>query len=102
LFRSVRAAGLCNIAQSGLWDVDGNGLRKIDDPNLAASILRRVNDMNFDALVKVGLLGSVFAALPRSSSAPLALFAAACAALYAFRDVIPTTPPTSSETRLGD
>jgi hypothetical protein len=75
--------------------VDGNGLRKIDDPNLAASILRRVNDMNFDTLVKVGLLGSAFAALPQSSSAPLALFAAACAALYAFRDVIPTTPPTS-------
>lgn len=80
--------------------MDGNGLQKIDDPDLAASILRRVNDMNVDTLVKVGVLGVAFAALPQSSSAPLALFTAVGATLYAFRDVIPT-PPSSSSSKVS-
>lgn len=79
--------GLCNIAQSGMWDVDGNGLSKIEDPELASAILNKVNNMNLENLVKVVIPVAAFALLPQSRSMSLVLFSAIFAALYFMRDV---------------
>ena len=66
--------GLCNIAQAGLWDVDGNGLRKIEDPNLAQAILQRVNNMNIDNGIRCIALAGAFALLPQSTSVAMVSF----------------------------
>ena len=80
------------MAQAGLWDLDGNGLSQIDDPNLASAILNKVNAMNAETALKVVLPVVVFASLPQSSSAPLVTSGLLFAALYAAKDNIPTSP----------
>jgi len=80
------------VAQAGLWDVDGNGLSQIDDPNLARTILNKVNAMNAETALKVVVPVAVFAILPQSSSAPLVASTSLFAALYAAKDKIPTSP----------
>ena len=80
------------MAQAGLWDVDGNGLSQIDDPNLARFILNKVNAMNAETAIKVIAPVTVFAILPQSSSAPLVAFSLLFAALYVVKDKIPTNP----------
>lgn len=81
--------GLCNVAQSGLWDVDGNGLTRIEDPNLAQAILQRVNAMNLNTALQVGVPVTLFALVPQSTSAPLAFFLALFSLLYAVRNKVP-------------
>jgi hypothetical protein len=83
--------GLCNIAQAGVWDVDGSGLSKIDDPNTARAILRKVNKMNIENILKVGIPITIFASLPKSSTAPFVFLTVVYAALYFFKDDIPTS-----------
>jgi hypothetical protein len=57
-----------------MWDVDNRGLEKIEDVGIANAILERVNNMNANTAVICGSIAAVFAALPQSSSAPLAGF----------------------------
>lgn len=40
------------MAQSGLWDVEGVGLQKIEDRDTAQAILARVNSMNSQVPLK--------------------------------------------------
>jgi hypothetical protein len=40
------------VAQSGLWDVSGTGLQKIENQSLAQAILERTNTMNKSAAIK--------------------------------------------------
>jgi hypothetical protein len=77
------------VAQAGLWDVDGNGLAKIEDANVARAILKKVNDMNTETVVKVAVPATLFALLPQSASAPLVAVAATFAALYFSQGKIP-------------
>jgi hypothetical protein len=77
------------VAQAGLWDVDGNGLSKIEDPNTARAILNKVNNMNLDNLIQCSAYAGAFAVLPRSASVPLVLFALLFTTLYALQGKIP-------------
>jgi len=79
------------VAQSGLWDVDGNGLSQIEDPSLASAFVEKVNDMNVETGIKAIIPAMIFAALPQSSSEPLVLCSISFALLYFVRDKIPTT-----------
>jgi hypothetical protein len=54
-----------------LWDVDGNGLKKIDDPTVARKLVEKVDAFNVDTAAKCLLASGLFAALPQSVSAPL-------------------------------
>lgn len=71
--------GVCNIAQAGLWDVDGNGLKKIEDPTIAQAILEKVNAMNLEVALTCFAGSAIFGLLPQSTTAPLGIFAAAFA-----------------------
>ena len=53
-----------NIAQGGLWDVDGTGIKKIEDQGLAQAILDRTNKMNTRIGVQAVGLTVVLAVLP--------------------------------------
>jgi hypothetical protein len=70
------------MAQAGLWDVDGNGMSKIDDPNLARAFVKKVNDFNISSTAQAVALMGVFAALPRSFTGPFAFFAILFTGLY--------------------
>jgi hypothetical protein len=48
--------GLCNIAQLGLWDVDGSGMQKIEDRSLAEKILKRVKQSNKTILMQSAMI----------------------------------------------
>mgnify|MGYP006889521535 CR=1 FL=1 len=52
------------MAQGGLWDVDGSGLQKIEDVNLATSLLRKTNAMNKAIGVKAVSLTAALALAP--------------------------------------
>lgn len=52
------------MAQGGLWDIEGAGLQKIQDRNIAQAILVRTNTMNKDIGVKALSLTTILAALP--------------------------------------
>lgn len=52
------------MAQGGLWDVDGSGLQKIQDTNVATAILRKTNAMNKEIGVKAVSLTAVLATVP--------------------------------------
>jgi len=80
------------VAQAGLWDVDGTGLQKIDDPTLARAFLDKVNDYNFRQALQCTLIVGVYAALPQEVTAPLAFWSAVFAMLYDLRGRIPKDP----------
>lgn len=83
--------GLCNIAQAGLWDVDGNGLTQIKDAKVASTILNEVNQMNLDSLLKVTIPMFVFALLPQSTSTTIVTVGLILGALYALQDKLPSS-----------
>ena len=56
--------GLCNIAQSGMWQVDGEGLKKIEDSDLARRILNEVQRFNALTAVTALAISLVFSAIP--------------------------------------
>lgn len=56
--------GLCNIAQSGWWQVEGEGLKKIQDPEVAKKILAKVNSMNATTTAAVLAVSIAFASIP--------------------------------------
>jgi len=76
------------VAQSGLWEVDGNGLSKIEDPKLARAFVEKVNAMNADTALKTIVPSFIFASLSQSSSAPLVLWCLGFAILYGMRDIL--------------
>jgi hypothetical protein len=69
--------------------VDGNGLSKIEDSNIARAILEKVNTMNADTAIQCFTTAGLFAILPQSASAPLVAIALAFATLYALNGKIP-------------
>lgn len=74
--------GSSNRAQSGLWDVDENGLSKIEDPNLFRNFLEKVNAYDIETARFCALVSGAFALLPQSATSPAAAFAVLFAALY--------------------
>jgi len=77
------------VSQNGLWDVDGQGLKKIEDSNVARAILEKVNALNAKTVVQAILIAGSFAILPQSASAPLVVSALIFAALYALNGKVP-------------
>lgn len=73
----------------GLWDVDGNGLSKIEDPDLANAFVDKVNDYMFKSGGQVFLATSVFAFLPQSVVARATFCVLTIAALYFAQGKIP-------------
>ena len=74
-YKESAKQGLCNIAQRGSWEVDGI-IQAVDDPDLARALLEKVNELNFETILKVVVVSAAFAVLPQSASVPLAFFAA--------------------------
>jgi hypothetical protein len=81
--------GLCNVAQKGLWDVDGQGLTKIEDPVLARRLLDRVNAMNIQNGLQATGIAALFAVLPKATTQSAAIVVALCAVLYLLQDKLP-------------
>lgn len=69
--------------------VDGNGLSKIDDSNLASALLEKVNNMNADTAIRCIAIAGTFAILPQSSSVALVGSTLVFGALYALNGKIP-------------
>jgi hypothetical protein len=88
-YKASARTGLCNVAQAGLWDVDGNGLQKIENQSVAQAILTKVNNFNVKTAVTFGLPVVAFALLPQSTSQPLVLAAILFFALYKLEGKIP-------------
>ncbi len=74
-YKRSAETGVCNIAQAGLWDVDGAGLKKIEDPSIAQAILDKVNSMNFETATACFVGSAIFGLLPQSTTALLGFFA---------------------------
>mmetsp|Transcript_25321 Transcript_25321/g.24271 ORF Transcript_25321/g.24271 Transcript_25321/m.24271 type:complete len:81 (+) Transcript_25321:98-340(+) len=70
------------MAQSGIWDIDGTGMKKIDDPNLAKAFMDEVNSLNIATARDALLSSAIFAVLPQSVTYPVAAFTLIFAALY--------------------
>jgi hypothetical protein len=47
-----------------MWDVDGSGVRKIEDASVRRAIRDRVNAFNAKSAVAVGVITAMYAALP--------------------------------------
>eukprot|EP00558_Chaetoceros_sp_UNC1202_P009241 CAMPEP_0197237268 /NCGR_PEP_ID=MMETSP1429-20130617/4150_1 /TAXON_ID=49237 /ORGANISM="Chaetoceros sp., Strain UNC1202" /LENGTH=80 /DNA_ID=CAMNT_0042696237 /DNA_START=154 /DNA_END=396 /DNA_ORIENTATION=+ len=77
------------MAQEGLWDVDGTGMRRIEDENLAKAFLQRVNQMNIDTGKEMLFVSSVFAALPHDLTARLASVGFVLSLLYFLNGKVP-------------
>lgn len=71
------------MAQGGLWDVDGTGMRKIEDPNLARALLEKMNALNTGIGKDVLLVSTVFAVLPQGITSSLAIWTTVLSVLYA-------------------
>ena len=50
--------------QGGLWDVQGNGIQKIEDANIAQAILNRTNSMNMNIGIQAVITTLALAAFP--------------------------------------
>jgi len=72
-----------------MWDVDGTGIRKIDDDNLARAFMTKVNEMNLESGRDAFLLAVGFAALPSDFTGKLAGATALVTTLYLLRGKIP-------------
>lgn len=59
-------AGLCNLAQAGMWDVDGAGVSEIEDKELAARMKAKVNKFNLRVGLVATAVTAAFAAIPLS------------------------------------
>lgn len=71
------------MGQSGLWDVvEGMGMTKIDDPQLANAFVQKINNLNYQTATEAILYATVFALLPQTVTSPLAFFTLLFGALY--------------------
>lgn len=69
-----------------MWDIDGNGLSSIENPQTARAILEKVNAMNVQTAFQCGIPVSLFALLSKEQSVILVLWALVFTALYVGRD----------------
>lgn len=65
-----------------MWDVDGTGMRKIEDPNLARAFLEKINALNTGIGRDIFLASTMFALLPQDFTASLALWVPILTILY--------------------
>lgn len=56
--------GLCGIGQAGAWDVDGTGVDKIEDTNVALAIQAKINTLWRNVAVLAVTTDVTFALLP--------------------------------------
>jgi len=56
--------GICNIAQKGMWQVDGKGLTTIEDKDVAKRLKKKVNDFNTATLLVLIPLSLAFSLYP--------------------------------------
>jgi len=82
-------SGLWNIAQGGFWDVDGTGIRKIEDEDLATAFMTKVNGMNIDTVKDAVIVSGIFAALPYDVTGKLAAVTLCLGSLYLLNGKIP-------------
>mmetsp|Transcript_28828 Transcript_28828/g.34243 ORF Transcript_28828/g.34243 Transcript_28828/m.34243 type:complete len:82 (+) Transcript_28828:135-380(+) len=71
------------MAQGGLWDVDGTGMRKIEDPSLARALLEKTNALDIGIGKDVLIVSTIFAVLPQGITSSLAIWTTILSALYA-------------------
>ena len=69
--------------------MDGNGLSKIDDANLASAILEKVNAMNAKTAIQCLAVATSFAILPQAESSHLVTASLMFGTLYALNGKIP-------------
>ena len=50
--------------QAGVWDVDGTGLREIEDKSVARKLRDKVNDFNVKSNVAVAAITAAYCAIP--------------------------------------
>jgi len=72
-----------------MWDVDGTGIRKIEDDSLARAIMTKVNDMNVNTGFEAFALASAFAVLPQEVSFKLAACSLLLGGLYLLQGRVP-------------
>ena len=72
-----------------MWDVDGTGIRKIEDQNLARALLEKVNAMNIDSGRDAIILAALFASLPHDLTAKFAGVSLIIGSLYFASGKIP-------------
>jgi len=72
-----------------MWDVDGTGIRKIDDDDLARAFMVKVNEMNLETGRDALLLAAGFAALPSDVTSKLAGVTAVLGSLYFLQGKVP-------------
>lgn len=84
--------GLWQIAQSSLWDVDGKGLTKIQNPLVAKSILAKVNDLTVDVWNIVFLPIVLFSFVSHDIASSIVFCVLFFTVLYIFKDKIPSNP----------
>eukprot|EP00210_Caulerpa_lentillifera_P005108 g4880.t1 len=58
--------GICNVAQKGMWQVDGTGLRTIEDKEVVKKLKQKVNNFNASALIVTLTLSLTFSLYPLS------------------------------------
>lgn len=88
-FKTSGEKGLWNVAQAGKWDIDGTGIRNIDDDDLAKAFLVKVNEMNVETGLEALLLAASFAALPSDFTGRVAGVTVVVASLYFLQGKIP-------------
>jgi len=52
------------LGQAGLWDVDGSGIQKINDPSLAEALRIKVEAFNLRTVLTCVLATMAFSAIP--------------------------------------
>jgi len=66
-----------------MWDVDGTGMRKIEDPDLARAFLEKINALNTGIGRDILFVSTVFALLPQDFTSSLAFCLTIVTVLYA-------------------
>jgi len=69
-----------------MWDVDGNGMSKIEDPTVAYALLEKVNSFNSSTAAQGFAAVLVFASIPKVA----AVFVSTLFGLYLLSGKIPT------------
>jgi len=88
-FKQSAKFGLWNIAQAGLWDVDGNGLSTIEDPKLAQALLKKVNDFNVSTALQVLALVLLFSVPSQHLVSNIVILSSIFTGLYYINGKVP-------------
>ena len=68
-----------------MWDVDGRGMSKIEDADLANALLDKVNAFNGTTAIQSAIAVVIFAAIPKGA----AVFFCFLAGLYFLQGKVP-------------